>query len=219
MDRFARLELSFRNNGLEQVVMTMRFLVFTSAFTLLSTTASYADTPSNPLPSAETCSYSDADLETNRQLDWSSFDLSGKAPKSSMWLSSKGCYREAVEVARDYLANGPLLTVKQHAITTFHMARNLARTGDHRGASLLAAASRRSDQPADAPLDWNTYVVGFTAYLSGDRAGLDESHAKLMAAGGESNLTNAGVLARAQRCFTRPYAEVETAPECQPAVE
>jgi len=219
MDRFTRLEISFRNKNLEPTVVIMRSLILASAVALLATTATYAAASPHTALSVDACAYSEADLEANRLLDWASFDQSGKAPKSSMWLSSKGCYREAVDVARDYLANGPFLTIRQHAITTFHMARNLARTGDHRGASLLAAASRRSDQPAEAPLDWNTYVVGFTAYLSGDRARLDDSHARLLAAGGEANLINAGVLARAQRCFTRPYAEVETAPDCLPAVK
>jgi hypothetical protein len=131
-----------------------------------------------------------------------------------MGLSAAGCYPEAVEAGADYLANGPLLPVRAQSIVTFHMARNLARTGDHAGAAHLAAASRRFDQPADAALDWNTYVQGFYGYLTGNRPLLDASYERLIAAGGESNATNAGVLGRARRCFKLPFAEVETRDEC-----
>lgn len=170
---------------------------------------------SNELLSGK-CSFTEANGLANRKLLWTEFDLSPERAKTSMWFNAQGCYRSAVAAGADYLAQGPLLPVRAQAIITFHMARNLARTGDHAGAARLAAASRRSDQAPDAPLDWNTYVTGFYAYLVKDRQLLDTSHAKLTAAGGEANATNAKVLERAQRCFNRPFAEIETRKECSP---
>lgn len=163
-----------------------------------------------------TCTFSQADRLANRRLAWSDFDQNSDQPKASMWFSYKRCWRQAVDAGADYLAHGPPLTVRQHAIVTFHMARNLARTGDHAGAARLAAASRRSDQAANAPLDWNSYVAGFYAFLIGDWAGLDAGRRLLIEAGGESNLMNARVLERAQRCFAKPFLHTEERPECQP---
>ena len=162
------------------------------------------------------CVLTEADKAANRTLTWQEFDLSPDRPKTSMWLSSAGCYRQAVDAGADYLATGPMLPVRGHSIVTFHMARNLARSGDHRAAAQLASASRRADQPPNAPLDWNTYVEGFYAYLTGNRALLDSSYERLVAAAGESNLTNARVLDRARRCFERPFVQIETRKECGP---
>jgi len=159
------------------------------------------------------CQLSEQQRIMNRELSFSEFDLDPNRPQSSMWLSTRGCYANAVSASQDYLANGPLLAVKEHAIVTFHMSRNLARLGDNAGAARLAAASRRSDQRPDATLDWNTYVA-FYGYLVGDLALLTAAHDKLILAGGESNLTNARVLGRAMNCPSRPFAEVETAEEC-----
>lgn len=160
------------------------------------------------------CQLSEQQRIMNRELSFSEFDLDPNRPQSSMWFSTRGCYASAVAASQDYLANGPLLAVREHAIITFHMSRNLARLGDNAGAARLAAASRRSDQRPDAPLDWNTYVAGFYGYLVGDLALLTAAHNKLILAGGESNLTNARVLGRAINCPSRSFAEIETAAEC-----
>lgn len=162
------------------------------------------------------CKLTEADRLANRQLPWGEFDLSPERAKTSMWFSAHRCYASAVAAGADYLANGPLLPVRAQAIVTFHMARNLARTGDHAGAARLAAASRRSDQAPDAPLDWNTYVTGFYAYLIGNRRLLDSSHARLIALGGEANIINAQVLERGQRCFGQPFVAIETRKGCAP---
>lgn len=164
------------------------------------------------------CRYDSAIRASNATRAWTDFEFDTETPGGPMWYNSRGCYAEAVEAARDYLVSGPLLTSRQHAITTFHMSRNLARSGEdvstRAAAALLAAASRRADQPPDAVLDWNTYVTGFTAYLTGDRATLERARDTLLAAGGEGNVTNATVLARAARCIERPFLDVETSDEC-----
>lgn len=170
------------------------------------------------LPPASACRYDLAMRTSNATRAWSDFEFDTDVPGGPMWYNAQGCYVEAVEAARDYLATGPLLTTRQHAITTFHMARNLARSGEGASiratAALLSAASRRADQAPDAALDWNTYVTGFTAYLLCDRATLEHARDVLLAAGGEGNVTNAAVLARAARCIDRPFLHVETREEC-----
>jgi hypothetical protein len=180
----------------------------------LSDPASVVMSSAAPQQASTKCQFSEADRETNRKLSWENFDLSAERPKTSMWFTAQGCYRSAVDAGADYLARGPLLSVRAQAIVTFHMARNLARIGDHAGASRLAAASRRSDQAPNAPLDWNTYVTGFYAYLIGNRALLDASLSKLKAATGEANAINRKVLERAKRCFDQPFALVETRSGC-----
>ena len=199
----------------------MRFLAL---FFALATVASVdkqseaAQTRDEVRPS-NACRYDPAIRASNAARSWNDFEFDTETLGGPMWYNSRGCYVEAVEAARDYLATGPLLTTRQHAITTFHMSRNLARSGEDAGtraaAALLAAASRRADQVPDAALDWNTYVTGFTAYLTGDRATLERARDALIAAGGEGNVTNAAVLARAARCIERPFLDVETSDECR----
>ena len=198
----------------------MAFLVLFFALV----TAATVDTQSEGAPTndeaqpSSACRYDLAIRTSNAARSWNDFEFDTQKPGGPMWYNSRGCYVQAVEAARDYLATGPLLTTRQHAITTFHMSRNLARSGADAGtraaAALLAAASRRADQAPDAALDWNTYVTGFTAYLTGDRVTLERARDALIAAGGEGNMTNAAVLARAARCIERPFLDVETSEEC-----
>ena len=198
-------------------------MAFLALFFALVTVAT-VDTQSEAAPASDevrpssACRYDLAVRTSNAARSWNDFEFDTQKPGGPMWYNSRGCYVQAVEAARDYLATGPLLTTRQHAITTFHMSRNLARSGADSGtraaAALLAAASRRADQPPDAALDWNTYVTGFTAYLTGDRATLERARDALIAAGGEGNMINAAVLARAARCIERPFLDVETSEEC-----
>lgn len=163
---------------------------------------------------ADTCRLSPADKARNRDLPWSEFEFSTSLAKAPMGLSGKACYAAAVEASEDYLATGPALSVREKSITLLHMARNLAMAGDEAGAARLAAAARRGDQAANAPLDWNSYVSGFHAFLSKDRARLDEARGNLQRKGGEGNSVNADNLARLQTCFERSYAEAMTATSC-----
>jgi hypothetical protein len=192
-----------------QKVKVLLSIFLVMGFTLPSF-SSFADTRSAPTQ----CQLSAEQRLINRQLPFAEFDLNPDRLKSSMWFSSRRCYASAVEASRDYLATGPLLSVREHAIVTFHMSRNLARLGDNAGASRLAAASRRSDQAPNAPLDWNTYVTGFYGYLVGDLPLVKTAYDKLMLAGGEANLMNANVLRRTLNCPTMPFAEVEVSAAC-----
>ncbi len=198
----------------------MRFFALLFAFAMATPTddRSEAVRPGDEVRPPKACHYDSAIRTTNATRAWNDFEFNTEKPGGPMWYNSQGCYVEAVEAARDYLALGPLLTTRHHAITTFHMSRNLARSRDdantRAAAALLAAASRRADQAPDAALDWNTYVTGFTAYLTGDRATLESARDALLAAGGEGNVTNAAVLARAARCIERPFLFVETSNEC-----
>lgn len=146
--------------------------------------------------------------------EWADFEFSTETPGGPMWLASKGCYARAAEAARDYLARGPLLTVRQQAITQLHRGRNLAFAGQEAAAAEAVASARRSDQTSDAPLDWNAYVEGVYGFLIKDRDLLDSRLATLRARPGQGDAVNAANLARLSLCFERSYMEAQTASEC-----
>jgi hypothetical protein len=160
------------------------------------------------------CSYSDSDRANNTKRDWADFEFSTERRGGPMYYNSRQCFRQAVQASADWLSQKPPLAERQRAIPRFHMARNSAWAGDRKGAALYAEMAFRSDQAAEAPLDWNTYVRGFHAYLVGDAGQLAVSHAKLVKRGGEANLINAGVLARCKKCITEPYLIVTSASRC-----
>jgi hypothetical protein len=160
-----------------------------------------------------------AERLANRAKDWAAFDLSVEEPKGAMWLSARGCYREAADAGRDYLAHGrPPQTLRAQTSISFYIARNLAGAGDRSGAVLAASASPRFDQPAGATFDWNSYVEGFAAYLSRDIATTRAMHARLIANPSEPNRINAAVLARTLRCFGQPFRVVKTSIRCDAPV-
>lgn len=146
--------------------------------------------------------------------EWADFEFSTETPGGPMWLASRGCYARAAEAARDYLARGPLLTVRQQAITRLHRGRNLAFAGQEAAAAQAVASARRSDQTSDAPLDWNAYVEGLYGFLVKDRDLLDSRLAALSARPGQGDAVNAANLARLSLCFERSYMEAQTATEC-----
>jgi hypothetical protein len=133
-----------------------------------------------------------------------------------MYFNARRCYAQAAQASRDYLAKGPSLTVRQRAITRFHLARNMAWAGDRAGAALWAGQAYREDQAPNAALDWNTYVRGFHAYLVRDGKGLAAAHDRLVQQGGDANLINAGVLARCRKCPAEPFLVVTTEDRCSP---
>ena len=129
-----------------------------------------------------------------------------------MELGGRGCYRAAAEVSRAYLARGPLLGVREQAITQLHMARNLAYAGDETAAAQAAASARRSDQRSaqEIPLDWNSYVQGLYAFLIKDRALLEANRERLLARarqGFEGDAMNGRNLTALSTCFDRSYTE------------
>ena len=147
------------------------------------------------------------------QLAWEDFEFANE-PGRPMWFAGRGCYAQAAGASQDYLANGPLLDVRQMAISLLHMGRNTAFAGDEKTAARIVAAARRSDQAATANLDWNSYVQGLYGFLAKDRALLDRSHATLARAGGEGNQGNAANLSRLRTCFDKPYLEAMNAAAC-----
>jgi hypothetical protein len=108
-----------------------------------------------------------------------------------------------------------LLATRQQAISTFHMGRNLAFSGQEPEAAVAVSASRRSDQAPNG-LDWNTYVQGVYAFLVKDAVALTSALSKLGASAGEGDRTNAANLQKLQTCFNRPYLSAMSDPDCGP---
>ena len=150
--------------------------------------------------------------DARRALAWSDYEF-GRSEGLPMELQARGCFIQAAEASRDYLAFGPKLDVRQQAITTFHMGRNLALAGREAEAAIAVAASRRSDQAAGG-LDWNRYVQGVYAFLVKDAAVLEQAVSSLTASTAEGDRTNAANLRRLKQCFTRSYLAAMNDPAC-----
>lgn len=159
-------------------------------------------------------------VDTAAQMSrpWLDYEFSTETPGGPMWLAGRGCYRAAAAISREYLARGPLLSVREQAITQLHMARNLAYAGDEPAAAQAAASARRSDQRTDAeiPLDWNAYVEGVYGFLVKDRGLLDWSLAKLRASGRDGDALNGRNLSALSTCFALSYTEAMTTEACWP---
>jgi hypothetical protein len=162
------------------------------------------------------CEYVASDRANNAKREWADFEFSTERRGGPMYYNSRQCFRQAVQASVDWLSRKPPLSERQRAITRFHMARNSAWAGNRKQATVYAELAIRADQTADAPLDWNTYVRGFHAYLVGDAGQLAASHSKLVERGGEANLINASVLVRCIKCISEPFLIVTTATLCGP---
>lgn len=158
------------------------------------------------------------DVDAQMTRAWSDYEFSDEAPGGPMWLAGRGCYRAAADISRDYLAKGPLLSVREQAITQLHRARNLAYAGDETAAAQAVAGARRSDQRTDQeiPLDWNSYVQGLYAFLVKDGALLEANRERLLMSGREGDAFNGRNLSALSTCFTRSYTEAMTDPSCWP---
>lgn len=159
----------------------------------------------------------DAAAQTARP--WSDFEFDHDTPGGPMELGERGCYRAAADISREYLARGPLLGVREQAITQLHRARNLAYAGDETAAAQVAASARRSDQRTDQeiPLDWNSYVQGLYGFLIKDRALLDANRERLVVRareGFEGDAMNGRNLSALSVCFGRSYTEAMTDGAC-----
>lgn len=165
-----------------------------------------------PAPAPASACIVDLKASDRRALDWQTYEFA-QTPGLPMALAARGCYAQAAEASRDYLAHGPLLTTRQQAITTLHMGRNLAFAGREQEAAIAVAASRRSDQAAGG-LDWNRYVQGVYAFLVKDAATLDAAVTALGASQSEGDRTNGANLSQLKTCFTRPYLAAMQDPAC-----
>lgn len=170
-------------------------------------------------PATEDPTVCAVDTEAQMSRAWSDFEFDYDKPGGPMELGERGCYRAAAEVAREYLARGPLLSVREQAITQLHRARNLAYAGDEIAAAQAAASARRSDQRTDQeiPLDWNAYVQGLYGFLVKDRALLEANRARLMARareGIQGDAMNGRNLSALSACFERSYTEAMTDAAC-----
>lgn len=163
------------------------------------------------------------DVDAQMTRPWVDYEFSTDVPGGPMWLATRGCYAAAARISRAYLARGPLLTVREQAITQLHMARNLAYSGDEGEAAQAAASARRSDQRTDQeiPLDWNSYVQGLYGFLIKDRALLDANRDRLVtraAAGFEGDAMNGRNLSALSTCFERSYIDAMMMASCWPVV-
>lgn len=159
------------------------------------------------------CELTTGQKTANRLKPWADFEFDTETPGAPMWFAAQGCYVHAARSSEDYLANGPLLTVRQQAITIFHMGRNAAFSGDEKAAARIVAAARSSDQPAAGSLDWNAYVQGVHAFLVKDGVALDRAIARLSSSSLESDATNADNLRRLRAGFERGYWEAMANPD------
>ncbi len=163
------------------------------------------------------------DVDAQMARPWADYEFSTDVPGGPMWLASRGCYAGAALVSRDYLAKGPLLSVREQAITHLHMARNLAYSGNEVAAAQAAAGARRSDQRTnqEIPLDWNSYVQGLYGFLIKDRALLEANRDRLMvraAAGYDGDAMNGRNLSALANCFDRSYLDAMMVTDCWPVV-
>lgn len=167
-----------------------------------------------PADEAETCPA--VPVEANAVREWKDFEFSTDIPGSPMWYADRGCYRRAAQASREYLTRGPLLGIRESAISHLHMARYLAFAGDEAGAAQALAGARRSDQRTESeiPLDWNAYVEGLYGFLVKDRALLEARLATLQTSPNQGDRYNGANLSWLSRCFERSYMEAQTATEC-----
>lgn len=200
------LNVSIERPMLSILVMALAFLG--------STQATRAQSVGPTVEADRQCALTDEQKQANRSLAWSDFEF-GTTDGRPMALAGRRCFREAALASRDYLTYGPLLSTRQQAISTFHMGRNLAFSGRELEAAVAVSTARRSDQTGTG-LDWNTYIQGVYAFLVKDLSGLVGALSKLEVSANEGDRTNAANLRQLQTCFSRPYLNAMSDPDCGP---
>ena len=168
-----------------------------------------------PANGANRCRLSSADKAANATLSFDDFDQVGALPSTARKLVERGCYDAAVEANEEYLLFGKVMGEGERRVVSFHLGQALALAGRGREAARVIAGTLKPDQPADAELDWNTYVKGVWAFLIKDRVRLDAAQRVLSTLGG-NNPINAGALARLQTCFKQSYKAAMNDPACAP---
>ena len=142
---------------------------------LAATTTTVRDANTNE------CRLTDADLAANAALSFDDFDQKAVLPSTARQLVGRGCFSAAARADEHYLLFGKAITVGQQRVVTFHLGQALALDGDERDAARVIAAALNPAQSADAPLDWNTYVIGVWSYLVKDRAGTRQGRSRAQA--------------------------------------
>ena len=154
------------------------------------------------------CSLSRAEMDANAKLTFKEFDQAGTLPSTWRALTAVGCWQQAIDALRDYAIRGPVPEPDHQRIMLFHMGQTLATAGDEQRAADFIGFSREpaGSRPPENLLAWNDYVIGTWAFLTKDLTLLEESRDHVLAAPGEGNKINGGILAGLVRCFKKPYS-------------
>ncbi len=163
---------------------------------------------------APTCSVSGSDMTAFAALDYDAFNY---GPDGWRSLSSKKCFFDAGASIVSWLVDhegdldGPQLRT-QH----YQAARNFA-LADRKQIALLQLRLAQDNTPAKlGEMDWNAYLAAFNAWLSEDKAALDQAIERLkkQATGSDGRKPNLDAALRFKRCFTKPYIMIEQDPSC-----
>lgn len=178
----------------------------------------FAKTPPAAPPQAITCGLSESDKIANAKLSVPAFDYAPTTPSTARALRDRGCHAQAAEAGVDYLIRSQVVSERDQSSVIFHIAQNLALSGDERTAAWVVAAAKRPSQTNDASFDWNTYVTGTWAFLRRDRTLLQTAYDRLFAQPGDGNQANAKVLGGLLQCYGEPYASAYS-PRCQAGLQ
>lgn len=135
-------------------------------------------------------------------------------------LADQGCRIEAVLLINAWLAYAPPeLTELEKGDLYFHAGQLLAMTGENRLAAEYMLRSLNPQEPTDADLSWNAYVLSTVAFLSGDRPRLEFQRSEL-AAGKQTreNKINLSVVDGLRQCYGKPYEQAYGS-ACRPAAK
>jgi hypothetical protein len=160
------------------------------------------------------CELTDEQRVANRSLSFQDFDQRGVTPHTARKLGERDCFAEAAAASEDYLLFGPTLTQRENNVVSWHLAQYLALSGREAEGARVMATTRREPEETPDQFDWNTYVLGSHAFLTGDRAGLDIASERLNAQSGQRNIMNGRVLRRLQKCFGQPYVVAYESEAC-----
>ncbi|MDQ7019672.1 MAG: hypothetical protein Q9M33_10965 [Robiginitomaculum sp.] len=161
-----------------------------------------------------TCSVSGSDMTAFAALDYDAFNY---GPDGWRSLSSKKCFFDAGASIVSWLVDhegdldGPQLRT-QH----YQAARNFA-LADRKQIALLQLRLAQDNTPAKlGAMDWNAYLAAFNAWLSEDKAALDQAIERLkkQATGSDGRKPNLDAALRFKRCFSKPYIMIEQDPSC-----
>jgi hypothetical protein len=112
----------------------------------------------------------DPDSGTLLSLPWQQFD---QTPNSGWRVySTRREYRAAADLIEVYLKQHPDLTVRQRAVSRFHVGQLRVRDGRTQAGLDHMKQALAPDNTPGLPDDWNIMVSAHIAFLTGDRATL-----------------------------------------------